>query len=105
MVSLDFPVEGQERSGIVRDSMIRPGCEVELGHTQSMFSVVSQLLMIRVIPLSCVYCIYLYREFPSGVVCQYLLASDGDIEGTKGLGPSLWPVFVALNITSFNHIG
>ena len=44
MVSLDFPVEGQEISGIVRDSMIRPDSEVELGHTQSMFSAASQLL-------------------------------------------------------------
>ena len=39
----DFPVEGQERSGIVRHSMIRPGCEVELSHNESMFRATTQL--------------------------------------------------------------
>ena len=49
-------------------------------------------------------CVYLHMEFPSGVVGQYLLACDGDSEGTEGVGPSLWPVLVALDSTSFNNV-
>ena len=33
---LDFPVEGQDGCGIVGNSMIRPGREVELSHLQTM---------------------------------------------------------------------
>ena len=48
---------------------------------------------------------YLDTKLPSGVVSQYLLSCDGDIEGTKGQGPSLWPVLVTLDPISLHQIG
>ena len=37
------PVEGQDGSGVVRHPMIRPGCEVELGHPQSSLRAAKEL--------------------------------------------------------------
>ena len=86
--------------------MIRPGCEVELSHNESMFRATTQLWEINKINVSYDYTdIHLYREFPSGVVCQYLLGSDGDNKGTKGQGPSLWPVLVTLDLVSLHQVG
>ena len=39
----DPPVEGQDGCGIVWYSVVRPGCEVQLSHLQSMFSAACQL--------------------------------------------------------------
>ena len=43
MLLHDSPVEGQDGCGIVGHSMVRPGCEVELSHTQRVLRAVSQL--------------------------------------------------------------
>ena len=48
---------------------------------------------------------YLNSKLSNGIVSKYLLSSDGDIEWTKGEGPSLWPVLVALDRTGLHQIG
>ena len=41
---------------------------------------------------------YLHYQFTDGVVCQYLFIRDGDLEGAIGLGPTLRPVLLTLDL-------
>ena len=39
----DSPVEGQDGRGVVWHAVVRPGCEVELGHPQRVLEAAGQL--------------------------------------------------------------
>ncbi len=44
-------------------------------------------------------------EHANNVVSKNLLVSDGDLKGSKALGPRVWPVLQALQLTTLKHIG
>ena len=48
-----------------------------------------------------------HRDFqcPDSVVCKDLLLSEGDLEGSKGGAPTLWPVLLTLLLIALLEVG
>ena len=104
---LHSPVEGQDGRGIVGHPVVRPGHEVEMGHLQRMLRAARQLQGTPHTHLhtkSLLTPTYLQSQVADGVVCQYLLTSDGDLEGAKVLCVLVWPVLVALGLASLLEV-
>ena len=111
---LNLPVEGQDGSGIIRHSMIRPGSEVELSHFQWTLRTSLELEKEREFHAQVEReggreggreGSHLHYQGSRGVVSQSLLVRHGDLEWSKVLGPALRPVLLALYLSPFLQVG
>ena len=48
---------------------------------------------------------HLNLQFPDGVICEYLLISQGHRERSEATPPSLWPVSLALYLSPLLQVG
>ena len=105
---LHSAVEDQDGRGIVWHPVVRPGCEVELGHLQRTFLAARQLWgeIYTSLPLK-IHTAFSYcdSEGTYDVVSKRLLVADGYLEGPKAPVSRLRPIFLALDLAPLLHVG